>query len=128
MGSDHSAEDKLVSLQNPESHDATPARDDLDDDESDDAKFLALGRKFGALTPTAGQNKIGKGDRNRDRHRSPEETFPSPGTRAEAEKKRRTQDAKAAPYFPPKGTRAASMREMEGIRTRQAAVTAVRRK
>jgi hypothetical protein len=127
MQSIPSAEDLLTSgyLQRPEPNDAAPVLDDLDDDESDDAKFLALGRKFGALTPTAGQNKSGKGDR--DRHKSSEETFPSPGTRAEAEKKRLTQAAKAAPYFPPKGTRAATMIEKEGARARQAAVRAVRR-
>jgi hypothetical protein len=58
--------------------------------------------------PGTSQNQADEFD-----HESSEEIFPSPGTRAGAEKKRRTQVAKAAPYVPPRGTRAASMIEKE---------------
>ena len=58
--------------------------------------------------PGTSQNQADEFD-----HESSEEIFPSPGTRAGAEKKRRTQVAKATPYVPPRGTRAASMIEKE---------------
>ena len=132
----HSAEDMFTSrrLRSEEFNDSAiidVSHDDPDDDESDDADLLAHVerlevRGLPTLPTTASQNK--KGDRDRDRHSSSEETFPSPGTRAGAEKKRLTQAAKDAPYVPPRGTRAASMIEKERARARQAAPTAVRRR
>jgi hypothetical protein len=109
------------------------SRDNSDDgdSDSDDDELLAYAEKLNAHAPpapTASQNKGGKGGRNRDRQSPSEETFPSPGTRAGAEKKRLTQAAKAAPYVPPMGTRAAAMVEKEGARVRQAAAMAVRRR
>ena len=100
-------------------------------DDSDDAELLAYAEKLNAHVPpapTASQNKGGKGGRNRDRESPSEETFPSPGTRAGAEKKRLTQAAKTAPYIPPVGTRALAMVEKERARVRQAAAMAVRRR
>jgi hypothetical protein len=101
-----------------------------DSDDSDDAELLAYAEKLDAHAPpapTASQNKGGKSGRNRDRESPSEETFPSPGTRARAEKKRLTQAAKAAPYVPPVGTRAAAMVEKDGVRVRQAAAMGRRR-
>jgi hypothetical protein len=119
------AEDLLPS-QSTEAAIADPARDDLDDDDSDDEELLAYVKKLEVRVPTVDQNRRGNG--GRDRGSSSEEIFPSPGTRAGAEKKRLTQAAKAAPYVPPRGTRAASMIEKEGARTRQAAATVGRRR
>jgi hypothetical protein len=126
MRSSHSPEDLLPS-QSTESNDSAfgPARDDLEDD-SDDEELLAFVKKLDVHVPAVGQNQGGRGDRDRDQDSSSEEIFPSPGTRAGAEKKRRTQAAKAAPYVPPRGTRAASMIEKERARAGQAAATAVR--
>jgi len=99
-----------------------PARDDLDDD--DDGELIACVKKLDVHAPSVPAANLNRsGHRNRDQRSSSEEIFPSPGTRARAEKKRRTQAAKAAPYVPPKGTRAASMIEKEQARSRQAAVT-----
>jgi len=96
--------------------------DDSDEEEDNsDAELFAHARKLDAHArerrpprPTASQSKTDDPDRNPS-----EEIFPSPGTRAGAEKERRTQAAKVAPYIPPRGTRAASM--VEG-RTRGASV------
>ena len=102
---------------------ASFTHDDLDDSDSDTELFEHV-NKLSVLAPpvpAADLNKSGR--RNRDQQSSSEEIFPSPGTRAGAEKKRRTQAAKAAPYVPPKGTRAASMVEKEQARSRQVAVT-----
>lgn len=133
MHTSHSAEDLFTSgrLRSGEFNDSAiidVSHDDPDDDESDDADLLAHVERLEVRGLPASQNKGGKGDRDRDRHSSSEETFPSPGTRAGAEKKRLTQAAKDAPYIPPRGTRAASMIERERARARQAAPTAVRRR
>ena len=96
---------------------ADPAHNGFDDDDSDDAVLLESVRKlevYAAPVPAANLNR--GGDHNRDQRGSSEEIFPSPGTRAGDEKNRRTRAAKAAPYFPPKGTRAASMIEKEQAR------------
>ena len=103
--------------------------DDDDDDDDDDAELLAYVRKLDAgarprprLTTASPNNDNvdgdGDGDGNGsdnelDRSSSEEEIFPSPGTRAVAEKRRLTQAAKVAPYVPPRGTRAASIIEKE---------------
>lgn len=97
-----------------------PAAADSDsdqDDDSSDAELLAYVRKLDVPAhppPTTSQDKGNEFD-----HDSLEEIFPSPGTRAGAEKRRRTQAAKAAPYVPPRGTRAASMIEKERARGAQ---------
>jgi len=117
MSSGHRAEDLQT---------ANPARgdDDDDDDDDDDAELLAHVNKLEVRAPPVpAVNPNRSGHRDRDKRSSSEEVFPSPGTRARAEKKRRTQAAKAAPYVPPKGTRAAYMIEKERARTRQFAVT-----
>lgn len=105
-----------------------PDDSDSDSDDSDDAELLKKLTVPAPPAPTARQNKGGKGGRDRDRQSSSEETFPSPDTRASAEKKRLTRVAKAAPYVPPMGTRAAAMVEKDGARVRQAAAMAVRRR
>jgi hypothetical protein len=82
---------------------------DFDDDDDDD-ELLAYVKKLDVHAPPVPSSNLNRsGQRDRDHSSSSEETFPSSGTRARAEKKRRTQVAKAAPYVPPKGTRAASM-------------------
>ncbi|KAH9958519.1 hypothetical protein BGW80DRAFT_1374592 [Lactifluus volemus] len=89
----------------------TPAAGDDQDDDDSDAELLAHVKKLDVRVrklPGTSQNQADEFD-----HESSEEIFPSPGTRAGAEKKRRTQVAKAAPYVPPRGTRAASMIEKE---------------
>jgi hypothetical protein len=129
MHSGHRAEDLQTSrrVQSTAPSDAAianPARDDIDDDDSNDAEFLALVKKLDVHAPpvpTANLNR--SGHRDRDQPSSSEEIFPSPDTRAGFEMRRRTQAAKAAPYVPPKGTRAASMIEKEQARSRQVAVT-----
>jgi len=119
-------------LQSTEPNDAAIADlalNDLDDDDSDDAELLAYVKKLDIHAPPAPFANLNRdGDRDRDQRSSSEEIFPSPGTRARAEKKRRTQAAKSAPYVPPKGTRAASMIEKEQTWSRQAAVTVARRR
>ena len=96
---------------------------DDDDDDDDDAELFAFVKKLDVHAPQVpAANLKRSGNRDRDQRSSSEEIFPSPGTRARAEKKRRTQAAKAAPYVPPKGTRAASMIEKEQVRSRQVAV------
>ncbi|KAH9978448.1 hypothetical protein BJV74DRAFT_859231 [Russula compacta] len=99
--------------------------DDDDDDDESDAELLAYVRKLdgGARSAATASPKHGDGDGgdNEPEHSSSEEIFPSPGTRAGAEKRRRTQAAKVAPYVPPRGTRAASMIERE--RAREALVS-----
>ncbi|KAI9452001.1 hypothetical protein BJY52DRAFT_1295471 [Lactarius psammicola] len=60
--------------------------------------------------------------RNLNGGESDEEVFPSSGTRAQAEKSRRTQWAKVAPYVPPPGTRAASMMEKGKGKARETAL------
>lgn len=101
--------------------------DELEDDS--DAELLEHVRKLEGhaqaqspapppARPTANREEH-KGDDDDDdelEHSSSEEIFPSPGTRAGAEKRRRTQAAKVAPYVPPRGTRAASMVEKERAR------------
>lgn len=99
---------------------ASPASDDLDYDDDDvDNPFAIIKRLNAHAPPVPTANPSRSGHRGRDRGTSSEETFPFHGTRALAEKKRRTQAAKAAPYVPPKGTRAASMIEKEQARSRQ---------
>jgi hypothetical protein len=103
---------------------ANPGRDDLDDDDDDDTELLARVKKLDVHAPPVPAANLNRsGHRDRDQRSSSEEIFPSPGTRAGAEKRRRTQVAKAAPYVPPKGTRAASMIEKEQARSQQVAVT-----
>jgi len=97
--------------------------DELEDDS--DAELLEHVRKLEghaqaqspAPRPTASRKKSkGDDDDNELERSSSEEIFPSPGTRAGAEKRRRTLAAKVAPYEPPRGTRAASMVEKERAR------------
>jgi hypothetical protein len=105
--------------------------DELEDDS--DAELLEYVRKLegharARASPqpqSTASRKKGKGDDDDDDYElsSSEEIFPSPGTRAGAEKRRRTQAAKVAPYVPPRGTRAASMIEKE-----RAGVAATRRR
>jgi hypothetical protein len=100
---------------------ANLARDDLDDDDDDDAELLAYVKKLDVHAPP-----VPDANMNRSGHRdgsSSEERFPSSGTRASAKKRRLTQAAKAAPYVPPEGTRAASMIKKGQARSRQVAVT-----
>lgn len=97
---------------------------DLDSSGDDtDAELFALVRKLDASAraqpPPEPKASLSKGDDDPDRSSS-EDVFPSPGTRASAEKRRRTQAAKVTPYVPARGTRAASMMEHE--RTREAPV------
>jgi len=125
MHSGHRAEDLQTSrrVQSTAPSDAAianPASDDLDDDDDDDIKLFAFVKKLdihAPPVPAANQNR--SGHRDRDQRSSSEEIFPSPRTRAGAEKRRLTQAAKAAPYVPPKGTRAASMIEKERARSRK---------
>ena len=125
MHSGHRAKDSQTSrrVQSTTPSDAAianPARDDLDDDDDDDSELFAHVKRLDVYAPPApavGLNR--SGHRDRDQRSSSEEIFPSPGTRAGAEKRRRTQAAKAAPYVPPKGTRAASMIKKEQTRSRQ---------
>lgn len=93
----------------------TVADPDGSGDESD-AELFAIVRKL-KLDTTAPQPPPGpKGGLRQDPDRSSSEgSFPSPGTRARAEKRLRTQAAKATPYVPPRGTRAASMVEHERV-------------
>lgn len=94
------------------------------EDSDSETELFAHANKLSVLAPPVLAANLNRGGhRDRDQHSSSEEIFPSPGTRAGAEKKRRTQAAKAAPYVPPKGTRAASMLEKEQARSRQVAVT-----
>lgn len=105
---------------------ANPVCVDLDDDDNadDNAEHLAYVKNLNVHTPPVPAANLNRsGHRDLDRRSSSEEIFPSPGTRAGAEKKRRTQAAKAAPYVPPYGTRAASMIKKEQARSRKAAVT-----
>jgi len=92
--------------------------DDDDDDDDDDTELLEYVKKLDVRAarrqPTIKQNEGGNPDRG-----SSEEIFPSPGTRAGAEKRRRTQAVKDAPYVPPRGTRAASMIEKDLHRAAQ---------
>jgi hypothetical protein len=104
--------------------------DDSDEDEEDeleddsDAELLERVRKLEGHAPppppppTASrkESKGGDDDDNEPESSSSEEVFPSPGTRAGAEKRRRTMAAKVAPYEPPRGTRAASIVEKERAR------------
>lgn len=95
-----------------------PAYDDLDDE--DDTELFAVVKRLdihAPQVPAANLNRSGR--RDRDQRSSSEEIFPSPNTRAGAEKRRLTQAAKAAPYVPPKGTRAASMIEKGRARSRR---------
>jgi hypothetical protein len=107
--------------------------DELEDDS--DAELLERVRKLeghaqaqspAPSPPPTTNRKDRKGDDDEDNEperSSSEEVFPSPGTRAGAEKRRRTLAAKVAPYEPPRGTRAASMVEKERARN-----TAARRR
>jgi len=85
---------------------------DEDDEDDDDAELLEYVRKLDVHAarpqPTVSQNEGGKPGRGPS-----EEMFPFPGTQAEAEKRRRTQALKDAPYVLSSGTRAASMREKD---------------
>lgn len=140
MHNSHTAEDLFTSgRMHSESNDAAfidlshddPDNSGSDSDDSDDAELLAYTKKLtvhAPPAPTVRQNKGGKSSRDRDPQSPSGETFPSPDTRAGAEKKRLTQVAKAAPYVPPMGTRAAAMVEKDGARVRQAAAMAVRRR
>lgn len=124
MLSGHRAKDLQTSrrVQSTAPSDANPARDELDydDDDDDDAELFAYVKKLSVHAPPVPAAKLNRsGHRDRDQRSSSEEIFPSPGTRAGAEKRRRTQAAKAAPYVPPKGTRAASLIEKEQGRSRQ---------
>ena len=90
---------------------------DPDSSEDDtDAKLFALVRRLDVTArpqpPPGPKASLSKGDDDLDRTSS-EAVFPSLGTRASAEKRRRTQAAKVMPYVPPRGTRAASMMEHE---------------
>jgi hypothetical protein len=125
MHSGHRAEDLQTSrrVQSTAPSDAAianPASDDLDDDDDDDIKLFAFVKKLDIhAPPVPAANENRSGHRDRDQRSSSEEIFPSPRTRAGAEKRRLTQAAKAAPYVPPKGTRAASMIEKERARSRK---------
>jgi hypothetical protein len=93
------------------------AVEDPDGSEDDsDAKLFALVRKLDTTarsqSPPVPKASLRKGDDGLD-HSSSEDVFPSLGTRASAEKRRRTQAAKVTAYVPPRGTRAASMMERE---------------
>jgi hypothetical protein len=93
-----------------QTHNSHRAEDFDDDDDDDEHELLAYVEKLDVHAPPVPASNLSRsGQRDRDQRSSSEETFPSSGTRARAEKKRRTQVAKAAPYVPPKGTRAASM-------------------
>jgi len=101
--------------------DAGVADPDSPDSDYSEAELLAHVRKLevGARSlPTASQKSKG-GDPDR---RPSEEIFPSPGTHASAEKRRRTEAAKVAPYVPPRGTRAAVMMEKEKERAQEASL------
>jgi hypothetical protein len=120
MHSGHRAKDLQTSrrVQSSAPSDAAitnPARDDLDDDDDDDTELFAAVKKLDVHAPSVPARS---GHRDHDQRSSSEEIFPSPGTRAGAEKRRRTQAAKAAPYVPPKGTRAALIKK-EQTRSRQ---------
>ncbi|KAH9059267.1 hypothetical protein EDB87DRAFT_798774 [Lactarius vividus] len=85
---------------------------DEEDEDSSDAELRARIKKLATrpLPPTP--PKAGA-------HRNlnwGEELFPPRGTRAEAEKSRRTQVAKGPPYGPPPGTRAAVTMEKAALR------------
>jgi hypothetical protein len=90
---------------------------DVDQDDSD-AELLAHVMKLDvrAQTRVAGRPKASHDNGDDPYHSSSEEIFPSPGTRAGAEKRRRTEAAKVAPYVPARGTRAASIVEKERAR------------
>jgi hypothetical protein len=111
----HMAKDLQTSrrVQSTAPRDAAVANLARDDDDSDDAELFSHVKRLTAHAPPV----PGSSHRDRDQRSSSEEIFPSPGTRAGAEKRRRTQAAKAAPYVPPKGTRAASMIEKEQARS-----------
>ena len=82
-----------------------------------DAELFAIVRKLklDATAPVQPPPRP-KGGLRQDLDRSSSEgSFTSPGTRARAEKRLRTQAAKATPYVPPRGTRAASMMEHERL-------------
>jgi len=95
--------------------DAAVADPDGSEDDTD-AELFALVRRLDATArpqpPPGPKASLSKGDDDLDRTSS-EGVFPSLGTRASAEKRRRTQAAKVTPYVPPRGTRAASMMEQE---------------
>jgi hypothetical protein len=120
----HRAEDLQTSkrVQSSAPSDAAIAnltRDDLVDDDPDDAELFAELKKLNVRGPPVPASNLNRSSQRDSDQRSPsEEIFPSPGTRAGAEKRRRTQAAKAAPYVPPKGTRAASMIEKKQARSR----------
>jgi len=104
--------------------------EDEDEDSSDAELLELLAKKLDTRPPPPTPPKA-SARQNLDRDEesdelSDEEIFPSPGTRAQAEKSRRTQGAaKVAPYVPPPGTRAASMMEKGKGKARE---TALRRK
>jgi hypothetical protein len=120
----------IAALTNSVDSNGDEEEDELEEDL--DAELLERVRKLEShaqvrelgppLPPLTASRKKVKSDDNEDEpeRSSSEEIFPSPGTRAGAEKRRRTQAAKAAPYVPPRGTRAASM--VEKGRTRDIVV------
>lgn len=117
----HSAKDSQTPrrVQNTAPSDAAIANLASDDDDSDDAELFSYVERLSAHAPPVPATNLNRSShRDRDQRSSSEEIFPSPDTRAGAEKRRRTQAAKAAPYVPPKGTRAASMVEKEQARSR----------
>jgi hypothetical protein len=85
--------------------------DELDEDDSD-AELLAQVKKLNTrppptpARPSRRQNLKRVEDSESD-ELSEEEAMPSPGTRAQAERKRRSQHAKVTPNAPPQGTRPA---------------------
>ena len=96
----------------------TVADPDGSGDDSDAELFaivrkLKLGATVPVQPPPGPKASLSQGD-DPDRSLS-EGSFPSPGTRARAEKRRRTEAAKDTPYVPPRGTRAASMMEHERL-------------
>ncbi|KAH9978457.1 hypothetical protein BJV74DRAFT_953382 [Russula compacta] len=84
--------------------DAAAFADPDDDDDESDAELLAYVRKLdvGARAPPPASQNSGNGDGgdNEPDYSSSEEIFPSPGMRAGAEKRRRTQAAKGRALCP----------------------------
>lgn len=99
--------------------DDVPVADPDSSGDDTDTKLFALVKRLDATAraqpPPGPKASLSKGEDDLDRS-SLEGVFPSPGTRASAEKRRRTQAAKVTPYVPPRGTRAASMVEHERAR------------
>ena len=94
--------------------------EDEDEDENDsDAELLAYVKKLGTRSPPTPPKAIRRQNLKRvegseSDELSAGEVFPSSGTRAQAERSRRTRQAKDAPKVPHQGTRAVSMTKGKG--------------